>query len=624
MSTISKMTSFKSTKRPKQGRIGKKQKQLSSVGLPSQTPAWKHTLKPLSALPLSLPSIRSLPASASPSSRALFASLLLQSVAPLTSKACNPHPPVNHLAPVIPSPQWRNPVVALSKLPLPVVPPPQEDGSDIICSISWRASNSEHFPPLPPTMPTIMVTLAQNFIPDEILATVHTVEPLFIYVEEAWWYYKDIYCKVYPQLPKMNLERFAQNLFLNSPQLSFIGKSISNFSEVVANFKNWKASVPCAGAIVLDPTLSYVMMVRGFGNMGWGFPKGKLKENESPHLGAIREVREEIGLDVTDFIRESEFLELESGTRRDQLYICAYVSMSNRFCPVTRNEIREIAWHKLDKLSRESQGLAQYRMVAPCIKEIVNWVEKERSRVYKLEMVSAARRSILIELDQQLAAALQQCPPSQTRPDNSSYTTQIPFPHDAQPPHFYANSEPNQSFVTPMEQQQRQQLQQLYILPQDSQHPPVPTFVQFINPNSLPVLEPSGTNFTQQQQQQPDHLEQQFSDQQPEQQFPPDPRQQEQFNPRLQQPESSNFPQQQSQSYPEFFAQQEASLPQQQEFLPPPLNQNSMQPPTYSSIPSPMYPQHQQRGSTYFDLYPEVSNVAFGYNNTTVPHQPFY
>ena len=50
-------------------------------------------------------------------------------------------------------------------------------------------------------------------------------------------------------------------------------------------------SVPTYGAVLIDPTYEHVLLVRGFYNReSWGFPKGKVQENESPLKCAIREV----------------------------------------------------------------------------------------------------------------------------------------------------------------------------------------------------------------------------------------------------------------------------------------------------------------------------------------------
>lgn len=55
------------------------------------------------------------------------------------------------------------------------------------------------------------------------------------------------------------------------------------------DWRTYKLAVPTYGVILLDPTLSYALLVQGFSKT-WGFPKGKINELEDPLKCAIREV----------------------------------------------------------------------------------------------------------------------------------------------------------------------------------------------------------------------------------------------------------------------------------------------------------------------------------------------
>jgi hypothetical protein len=49
--------------------------------------------------------------------------------------------------------------------------------------------------------------------------------------------------------------------------------------EIFYSFQAFKHSVPVMGAIMLDPTLSYVLLLRGFkSNASWSFPRGKISK----------------------------------------------------------------------------------------------------------------------------------------------------------------------------------------------------------------------------------------------------------------------------------------------------------------------------------------------------------
>jgi len=55
-------------------------------------------------------------------------------------------------------------------------------------------------------------------------------------------------------------------------------------------WKAYKLTVPTYGAVILDPSLDYVLLVQGF-SKSWGFPKGKVNEDEDSVRCAVREVR---------------------------------------------------------------------------------------------------------------------------------------------------------------------------------------------------------------------------------------------------------------------------------------------------------------------------------------------
>eukprot|EP00878_Enallax_costatus_P037562 GHUV01042438.1.p1 GENE.GHUV01042438.1~~GHUV01042438.1.p1 ORF type:complete len:131 (-),score=27.87 GHUV01042438.1:479-871(-) len=57
-------------------------------------------------------------------------------------------------------------------------------------------------------------------------------------------------------------------------------------------FKAFKKNVPVMGGILLDKTLQRVLLVKGWKNTAcWGFPRGKIHENETDTQCAVREVR---------------------------------------------------------------------------------------------------------------------------------------------------------------------------------------------------------------------------------------------------------------------------------------------------------------------------------------------
>jgi hypothetical protein len=82
---------------------------------------------------------------------------------------------------------------------------------------------------------------------------------------------------------------FYQLVFQHCP---FLRDYVHNLDTILSRWRGYKLSVPTYGAVLIDPTYEHVLLVRGFYNReSWGFPKGKVQENESPLKCAIREVR---------------------------------------------------------------------------------------------------------------------------------------------------------------------------------------------------------------------------------------------------------------------------------------------------------------------------------------------
>lgn len=61
-----------------------------------------------------------------------------------------------------------------------------------------------------------------------------------------------------------------------------------------------KPKAPCAGVIVLDPTITKVVLISTHNNV-WGFPKGKREKTDASVVdAALRELKEESGLSPND------------------------------------------------------------------------------------------------------------------------------------------------------------------------------------------------------------------------------------------------------------------------------------------------------------------------------------
>ncbi|KAK3821477.1 MAG: Dcp2, box A domain-containing protein [Benniella sp.] len=248
------------------------------------------------------------------------------------------------------------------------------------------------------TFENVLDDLSSRFIinvPDEELAS---VERICFQIEQAHWYYEDFVREQNPSLPSFNLKNFSAKFFQHCPLLH----EWSNEHETAfANFMEYKVRVPVCGAIILNEAMDKCILVKGWtARSGWGFPKGKINKDEPDTSCAVREVWEETGFDVTDKIREEDYVEQTIKDQRIRLYIIKGVSESTVFEPQTRKEISKIEWHFIADLptskpkpvekgtqsgkesgTERASGIknpSRYYMVTPFIHKLRNWIGTQK------------------------------------------------------------------------------------------------------------------------------------------------------------------------------------------------------------------------------------------------------
>ncbi|TKS84032.1 m7GpppN-mRNA hydrolase [Collichthys lucidus] len=175
-------------------------------------------------------------------------------------------------------------------------------------------------------------------------------------------------------------------LFHHCPFLLPHGEDVQ---KVLEQWKEYKMGVPTYGAIIVDESLENVLLVQGYlAKSGWGFPKGKVNEDEAPHDCAIREVLEETGFDIKNRICKDMYIEQKITDQLVRLYIIPGVSKDTKFNPKTRKEIRNIEWFPIEKLPchrndmtpKSKLGLAPNRffMAIPFIRPLREWISRQK------------------------------------------------------------------------------------------------------------------------------------------------------------------------------------------------------------------------------------------------------
>ena len=85
---------------------------------------------------------------------------------------------------------------------------------------------------------------------------------------------------------------------------SLLHRSTEAADQLVETFRTYKTRVPVYGVILLDTELKHVLLVQGYyAKTSWGFPKGKVNEQETAVRCAVRETLEETGYDATARVR---------------------------------------------------------------------------------------------------------------------------------------------------------------------------------------------------------------------------------------------------------------------------------------------------------------------------------
>ncbi|KAJ4979783.1 hypothetical protein NE237_010563 [Protea cynaroides] len=244
-----------------------------------------------------------------------------------------------------------------------------------------RSSSASMKNGLPPQ--ELLDDLCSRFILNVPKEDLESFERILFLIEHAHWFYEDNSVEQNPSLKSLTLKEFASLMFNSCAALR---PYIAHIDDIYKDFTSYKVRVPVTGAIILDECYERCLLVKGWKpGSSWSFPRGKKNKDEEDHTCAIREVLEETGFDVSKFLKIDDYLEVTIGQQRVRLYIIAGVKDDTVFAPMTKKEISEISWHRIDELlqagndviSRGPNGLKLY-MVAPFLGNLKAWIAKNQ------------------------------------------------------------------------------------------------------------------------------------------------------------------------------------------------------------------------------------------------------
>uniref|UniRef100_A0A1B6E4F0 m7GpppN-mRNA hydrolase n=1 Tax=Clastoptera arizonana TaxID=38151 RepID=A0A1B6E4F0_9HEMI len=210
-------------------------------------------------------------------------------------------------------------------------------------------------------------------------------------IELAHWFYLDFYCadnneEIPCKLKPCGIKEFVTHIFQHIPALK---QYTNNLDKIFESWREYKQAVPTFGAILLNQDLTHVLLVQSYwAKSSWGFPKGKINQDEEPSHCAVREVLEETGFDITNLIDPNEFIESTVNDQVLRLYIIGGIQQDTKFHPRTRNEIKAVEWFSMADLPASKKDMTTkakigvgpnaFFMVLPFVKKIRRWIAENQ------------------------------------------------------------------------------------------------------------------------------------------------------------------------------------------------------------------------------------------------------
>ncbi|KAH7102068.1 Dcp2, box A domain-containing protein [Auriculariales sp. MPI-PUGE-AT-0066] len=240
----------------------------------------------------------------------------------------------------------------------------------------------------------VLDDLSSRFLLNLPPAELSSIERLGFQIEQAHWYYEDFAREQNKTLPSMPIKKFTQLMFRACPMLREFAKA---HEEAFERFMKYKLNVPVCGAIILNELLDKCILVKGWKtSSGWGFPKGKINQTETKAECAAREVDEEVGFDLTDYLVEEHKICMMIKDQEVTLYIVCGVPESTVFLTRTRKEISKIEWFRLVDLptwKRNHAAAGKFYLITPFIGPLKEFVKARRAELKQHQNASTSKTS---------------------------------------------------------------------------------------------------------------------------------------------------------------------------------------------------------------------------------------
>jgi len=152
--------------------------------------------------------------------------------------------------------------------------------------------------------------------------------------------------------------------------------------EGLKEFVNYKQSIPVRGAALFNENLSKLLLVQGVESPNWSFPRGKISKDEDDAACAVREVKEEIGFDISKYINKEDYIERTIKAKNYRIYLVKGIPEDVDFQPLVRNEIANIEWKDFKRITKKSKSNPnKYFLVTSMIRPISTWIKKNKGEI---------------------------------------------------------------------------------------------------------------------------------------------------------------------------------------------------------------------------------------------------
>ncbi len=156
-------------------------------------------------------------------------------------------------------------------------------------------------------------------------------------LEKKYWHYIDNIChRDHP----INFCRFVEKSIMSDSDSDGNKKDIPFIKDYCKKYDKYKKSLATAGAAIIFK--DFLLLVKMRGCKVFSMPKGKSDNGETLKDTAIREVREETGLDLKYIINTEDLDKIY--VQKTRFYVVQSDSLIKDFFGYDKNEIYDIKW----------------------------------------------------------------------------------------------------------------------------------------------------------------------------------------------------------------------------------------------------------------------------------------